>query len=104
MTDATKTKVPSYKPHETLTGATFDRAIPFAGTCESVQLGRNCDSIVPARLEPDGTTVAIDRGQRADGVRLRRKVDNLQTRESFMDQVFVPWANVIGLQYGPARE
>ncbi len=88
------------KLHGRLTGAVFINSIAFAGQASSVAIGRNCDSIVPARLEADGMPVTIDKGQRADGLLIRRRAQNRATNKSFVEQTFVPWANVGETQYG----
>lgn len=91
----------SVKFHERLAGASLVESVAFAGgEHSSVNAGRNCDSLIPARLEPDGTAVSISSGQRADGLLVRRKVQNLNTREFHVDQVFIPFANIRGLLYG----
>lgn len=79
-----------------LVGATFKEAVAFGGTSTSVSLQRNCDALYPARLEADGSPVAIDKGQRADGLVLRRKAAPPRLEQ----MAFVPWANVSELQYG----
>ncbi len=95
-----KPKEPDFKSHQRLIAASFVNSIPFAGETSGVQIPRNCDSIVPARLDCDGSAIAIDKGQRADGLLVRRKVHDRTTNTRYVDQVFVPFANVRGLQFG----
>lgn len=71
-------------------GVVFCMSVQFAGVQESIQIGRNADSITPARIEADGSAIQIDKGQRSDGLLIKwRKT-----------QCVVPWANVRELQYG----
>jgi hypothetical protein len=99
QTDA-KPAEPVYKPRQRLTSAAFVQSAPFGDERMSCQVGLNCDSIIPARLEPDGSCVPISSGQRADGILVRRKKHDLQTQKRFVDQCFIPWSNVRGLSYG----
>lgn len=82
-----------------LVSAHFVNAVPFDGVVQSASVPRNADSIVPARLEPDGTAVAISSGQRADGILIRRRVTVRSNNTKLLAQSFVPWANISGLQY-----
>lgn len=82
-----------------LATAHFVNAAAFDGVNQSVSVPRNADSIVPARLEPDGTAVAISSGQRADGIVIRRKVTVRSNNTKLVVQSFVPWANISSLQY-----
>lgn len=73
-----------------LKGVVFCQPVQFAGVQESIQIGRNADSITPVRLEADGSPVLLEKGQRSDGLLIRwRKA-----------QCVVPWANLRELQYG----
>lgn len=95
------TPVVALKTKERLTGFGLVESIAFCGKeLASVILGRDADSIAPARLEPDGTAVVISSGQRADGLLLRKKNMNLQTRMECIEQKMVPFANIRGLDYG----
>lgn len=72
----------------------FVESVPFAGTEQSsAQIGRGADSIMPAKLEPDGTPSLILANQRADGLLLEGKLAGRRER------VFVPFANVRGVTY-----
>lgn len=73
-----------------LKGVVFCQPVQFAGVQESIQVGRNADSITPVRLESDGSPVAIEKGQRSDGLLIRYR----------KTQCVVPWANLRELQYG----
>ena len=66
----------------------------------SVQIGRNVDSIIPARMEGDGSAVGIDKGQRADGIVIRMRRHDRVTGKRYVSQEFVPWANIRSLTYG----
>lgn len=84
---------------------TFVNSVAFAGESTSCRIARDAngvygttgvvDAILPARLEADGTPTAIDKGQLATGVLLRKK------RNNEIRQAFVPFSNVKELQYGP---
>lgn len=89
------------KPYRKLLSASFSESIPFDNEAMSVQLGRNADDIFPAILGPAGDAIQIEKGQRADGLAIQRRTTNLNTHETLSLQVFVPWANVKGLVYGP---
>ncbi len=72
-----------------LRGVVFVAPVQFAGVQGSIQIGRNADSITPVRIESDGSAVAIDKGQRSDGLLIRWR----------KEQAVVPWANLSELQY-----
>lgn len=91
---------PEPKAHNRLIGATFIESIPFSGEVSSIALGNKCDSIAPARLESDGTAVPIEKGQQSMGILVKRKVRDMTRNTLFVDQCFVPWANIRGLVYG----
>lgn len=72
-----------------LKGLVFCQPVQFAGVQESIQIGRNADTITPVRLEADGSPVPLEKGQRSDGLLIKwRKA-----------QCVVPWANLRELQY-----
>ncbi len=89
-----------YTPRTRLVAAAFVNSVPFAGETASVQLGRNCDSILPARLDGDGAVALLEKGQQPTGLLIKRNVHDRTTNERYVDQVFVPFANVRGIQYG----
>lgn len=89
-----------FKPQTKLVAAFFVDSVPFGGEQASASIGRNVDSIVPARLEKDGSAVPVEPNQRADGILLRRKHRDLNTHQRVVLQAFVPFANVRSLQYG----
>ncbi len=102
----TETKTAEPKPQTRLIAVSFVHSVSFAGESMSVRIQSEAgprgqanivDGICPARLEADGSPVAIDKGQLATGVLLRKKSLNggAQVRQSF-----VPFANVKELQYG----
>ncbi len=97
---------PNQRPpteYKTLSGATLESSVPFAGETVSVRIGGqnpNCDSIIPARLEPDGSAVPIKEGQIASGLLFRRRtVDRAHNGAQFIEQCYVPMSNVKCLQY-----
>lgn len=95
-----KAKEPDYKAHSKLVAVFFVDSVPFGGEQTSASIGRNVDSIWPARLEKDGAAVTVEPNQRADGILLRRKHHDLNTHQRVVLQAFVPWSNVRSLQYG----
>ena len=73
-----------------ITGVVFVAPVQFAGVQDSIQIGRNADSITPCKIDADGSASPLKEGQRSDGMLIRfRKT-----------QCFVPWANLRELQYG----
>ena len=97
---AAKAKEPDYRAQTKLTGAYFVESISFGGETTSANVGRNADSIAAARLEADGSAVAVGPNQRADGLLLRRRHRNTASNERLVLQCFVPFANVRCLAYG----
>jgi hypothetical protein len=81
--------------HARLIGVRFTTPVQFAGTTDSLRIGANCLSIAPARLEPDGSAVATDKGQASQGILCRAQ------GRGFVSQTFVPFANVSEVLYGP---
>lgn len=80
-----------------LLGATFVNVVSFDAR-GSVAIGSNgVESMEPARLEVNGDWVGIDKGQRADGIGIRRRVGQPRPR---IVRSFVPWANITDLSYG----
>jgi hypothetical protein len=92
-----------YKQQSKLVAAFFVNSVYFAGEQQSVTLGRNTDSIAPAKLLPDGSAVAIDVNQRADGLLLTKKTHNLSTHAKVVVRCFVPFSNIKCLEYGLAE-
>lgn len=88
-----------YAEPKGIQAAHFVNSVPFIDERQSCSIGLNCDSILPARLEVDGSAVVIDKGQRADGLVIRRKFHNRGLNTRSIAQVFVPWANIRGVQY-----
>ncbi len=78
----------------------FVNSVPFANESSSVQVGRNCDSVKPARLRGDGTPAYLEDSHRADGLLIRRTIHSPQTNQKHTQQVFVPFANIRGIEYG----
>ena len=97
---AAKPKEPEYKPQTKVSAAFFVDSVPFGGECMGVSIGRNVDSIAPARLEGDGTIKTVEANQRADGIVIRRKHSDLNTHARVVMQTFVPWSNVRSISYG----
>lgn len=55
-------------------------------------------SIQPAVMLPDGSWQACDKGQRSDGVAVRRKRGT--SGHEVIVSAFVPWANVRSVSFG----
>lgn len=88
------------KTHEKLIGLRLVNSTSFAGETESLTIGRNVDSIIPARMETDCRAVAIDKSQRADGFLVRRLVPAVSGREPHVAQTFICFANIREVQFG----
>jgi hypothetical protein len=80
-------------------GASFVNSVTLNGEHTSVNLGRNIESIWPARIEADGSACAIKDGQQAQGVLIRTKVRDGKGG-LFVAQAFVGWANIRALNFG----
>jgi hypothetical protein len=89
-----------FRPCTRLVSATFVHSVAFGGESQSVQIGRNVDSLVPGILSADGSAVGIEKGQRADGIILRQRYYDRVTGRRMIRQDFVPWANIRSLSYG----
>jgi len=76
----------------------FSESVPFNGEAQSVAAPDV--AIVPARLEPDGRAVPIEKGQMPVGLLLTRKVFDRVANRPRMERVFVPMALVRGIVYG----
>lgn len=76
----------------------FSESVPFAGESQSVAAPDV--SIVPARLEPDGRPVPIEKGQVAGGLMLTRRYHDRIANAQRMERVFVPIHCVRGIVYG----
>ena len=95
------------KPEATqmrLVGADFVHSFRFIEERTSLHIGvdkqtSTCDSLTPARLEPDGTPVAIKAGERADGILFRKRAHDRIRNVYYLAQAFSPWANIRGLVY-----
>lgn len=87
--------------HATPIGVRLTQPITFGGVSEHFRLvgqNANCLSIAPARLEPDLSAVATDKGQASQGLLVKAQ------GKGFVSQVFVPYAMVAEVIYGPAKE
>ena len=51
-------------------------------------------------MEADGSLVSVEKGQRADGLMIRKRVHHLTTHAKTTAQTFVPWANIVSVDYG----
>jgi hypothetical protein len=80
-----------------LHAVTFVNAVSF-GARQSLAVGINCESIQPATLKPDGDWMAIDKGQRADGLGIR--VRDVSGNNRRIRRYFVAWSNVTDIGYG----
>ena len=76
----------------------FRESVPFNGETQSVAAPDV--SIVPARLDPDGRAVPIEKGQLAVGLLLTRRYRNPAANAQQMERVFVPLELVRGIIYG----
>ncbi len=86
---------------ERVTSIRFAEAVPFRGENHSMVVGpAGADSITPARIEPDGRAVPIEKGQAAGGWLLTRKFLDRVTGKTAVERVFVPMGLVRGVIYG----
>jgi hypothetical protein len=76
----------------------FSESVPFNAECMSV-VAPNV-TIVPARLEPDGRAVPIEKGQMPVGLLLTQRYNDRVANRPRMERVFVPMALVRGIVYG----
>lgn len=76
----------------------FTESVPFNGEVQSVT--SNDVSIVPARLDPDGRAVPIEKGQVSGGLLLTRRYSDRISNTQRMERVWVPMALVKGIIYG----
>ena len=89
---------PKSPQHTRPIGVRLTQPITFGGVSEHFRLtgpGANCVSIAPARLEPDLSAVATDKGQASQGLLVKAQ------GKGFVSQVFVPYAMVAEVLYGP---
>lgn len=97
MTDAKK---PEPKRRDRIGSVDLVNAIVFDGASQmSITIERNCDSILAGRLTMLGHAAEIQDKERSDGLIFRRRRKNLSTREEYIEQKFVPWANVASIDY-----
>jgi len=104
LPDTTDVLLPREWPEQVLCGVHFTASAPWNNEAMSAHLGvdgqpGSADSILPARLDGKGRVVPITDNQRADGVVIRKRQHDRIRNRSYVSQVFVPWANVKGLQY-----
>lgn len=71
---------------------------PLAGYASLAVGGGHVDSIVPARLLPNGEWTAVDK-ERAEGLGIARKAGPASSQR--VERYFVPWSNVAALSYEP---
>ena len=92
------------KPDEKLPEGHRLRTVAFRqavsnGRYTSATVGeRGMVELVPAQLTPDGNWMAIDKGQRVDGIGIREKV--FEKGSNRIRRSFVPFVNVDELTYG----
>lgn len=72
------------------------QSAPFNGREEeSIRMGvGQCTLAVAARIESDGTAVAIGPNQRADGLLLECLRHDRVTLKTFTERIFVAWSNI----------
>lgn len=86
--------------HLKVTHINFVAPIQFGGVSQALSVGRNVDSIQLARMEPDLTAILCEKGQKGDGVLVRRTIHNRISGIRETTQAFVPFANVAEIGYG----
>ncbi len=97
-----KPKQPEYTPHARLSVVYFDGSVMFGSEMSSAAVGNTgsntVDSIVPGRLDEDGSIVLGSQG--ATGLVLRKKRHDLATNKRIAMQTWVPWARIRNVGYG----
>lgn len=93
---------PEVITHQRIQSVRFVESVPFGGTETtnvSIGLGK-CDRIFAARIEADGSAVAIDKQQRADGLVFEREwKDSRDGNKVKLERIFQPWANIRCVSY-----
>lgn len=87
------------KPQTKLAAVRFVESVPFHGESLSVSASEDVKLSV-ARIDADGSSVAIDKGQRADGVLIKARTHDRLRNTFVAQQIFVPFANVKAILYG----
>jgi hypothetical protein len=91
------------EPTQRLVGVHFVSSVPMGGESMSMYLRKDgsgtADAIVPARLERDGQCVGVESNQRADGLRITKKIHDRINNRYFVAQCFVPFQNCKALLY-----
>jgi hypothetical protein len=101
MSEAIKLEPPKSVDCNRIVSVRFREAVPWRGEQMGATQGpADADSIVPARLEPDGRAVPIEKGQASAGLLLMRKYHDRIANKSRQERVFVPMALIRGIIYG----
>lgn len=71
-------------------------SVPFGGREETTIIVTHgkCDRIFAARMEADGSAVAIDKAQRSDGLVFERDFTPAGSKEQRVERIFQAWANI----------
>lgn len=94
-------KKPDPITHRKIASVFFRESVNFAHEeHNSLQVGKRVDIVQPARLQADGSPVAIKDNERADGLLLTKSMPGRDNKPPYVAQSFVPWASVKNVLYG----
>jgi hypothetical protein len=85
--------------HDKLTGISLVNSVLLGTELSNATIGRNVDSITPARIDENGRPQPLEKGQQCQGFLLRAKARDGKGG-LFVNQAFVGWANIKALTYG----
>ena len=77
----------------------FRESVMFIEMRDSASVGLHVDSILPAKLEPDGSASVIKDNQRAEGLLLVRRALDRTTGKHRNHRCFVPFDNIKSVSY-----
>lgn len=79
-----------------ITSVRLKDSVPFGGREETtiIVAPGKCDRVFAARMEADGSAVAIDKAQRSDGLLFERDWMPVGAKERQTERIFQAWANI----------
>jgi hypothetical protein len=96
---------PTQKPieeipvHDKLVGISLVNSVLLGTELTHATIGRNIDSITPARIDENGRPQPLEKGQPCQGFLLRQKMRDGKG-SFYVGQAFVGWSGVRALVYG----
>lgn len=78
-----------------ITSVRLKDSVPFGGREETtiIVTAGKCDRVFAARMEADGSAVAIDKAQRSDGLVFERDFAPVG-KDKQTERIFQAWANI----------